>query len=50
MEIKLKFRNCVYAICIGYKTPWFSQAYFMTIQKEWYDNREVSFAVMVFHT
>jgi len=50
MEIKFKTKHCVYAICIGYKTPWFAQTYFISITQEWFDNMKVSYAKLLFHT
>ena len=48
MELKLLIFGKVYSICIGYKTPWFGQIYFITVIREWYDGIEVSDAKMIF--
>ena len=51
MEIKIKIRSSVYSLIFGYNTPWFEQAYFFSIAKEYYNNRkEVTFAKMIYHS
>ena len=50
MEITFKFNKSVYAINIGYKTAWFEQSYFITIERLWFDRMKVSYAEMLFHS
>ncbi len=50
MEIKFMFRGKVYALCLGYKTPWFAQVDFVTFMEEFYndDSMECNYADMKF--
>lgn len=48
MKISFKIHNRYFTICIGRKTPWFSQLDFFSITEEFYENNEVYYAVSKF--
>ena len=50
MQIKIQIRGRVFAICIGHKTLWFEQMPFISVAEEWYENREVVYAKMIWRT
>lgn len=50
MEIKIQIKSNCYSICVGKKTEWFEQSYFITIAKLYYDDQKVSFGTMIFHS
>lgn len=50
MEIKIQIFGRVYSVCIGYKTAWFEQKYFISVVREWFHDMKVSHAEIVFHS
>jgi len=48
MHIQIKiFKRC-FSINIGRNTPWFSQIFWFSISEEWYVNRQIEFAQLIF--
>jgi len=52
MELKLQIRGKIFSLCIGYKTAWFTQKWFITIIQEWYygNNLDPEYAEIMFHS
>jgi len=50
MEIKINTKYGALSICIGHKTAWFDQIYFICVIKEYYEGREVVYGDMVWHS
>lgn len=48
MEIKIQIKGRIFSICIGHKTEWFEQVCIFAIVEEWYVNREVYYADLLF--
>lgn len=44
MEIKFRFRGRNIAISIGHETPWFSQLPFIMVTEEFYFNKSIDYA------
>ena len=50
MEIKIQVRDAVYSICIGRKTAWFEQTYFVSVVREWINDQKVEYATHIWHS
>jgi len=47
MEIKIQIYGRVFSLCFGYKTKWFEQIYFLTLEELYHDKRQVVYAKML---
>jgi len=47
MEIKIQFFGKVFSLCIGHKTKWFEQSYFLMLEELYYDMQQVTYAKMI---
>ena len=47
MEIKIQIFGRVFSLCFGHKTEWFEQMPFFIIAEEWYEDKEVVYAQMI---
>ena len=50
MELIFRFKKGVYTVHIGYSMPWFEQSYFISIERLWFDDMQVSYAEIVWHS
>jgi hypothetical protein len=51
MEIRIQMKGYIYSICIGRKTNWFTQLYFISVLKEYRDDKmNLEYVEMVFHS
>lgn len=48
MEIKIYIFGAVYAISFGRSLPWMESSYLFAIERLWFDEMEVSYAVLIF--
>lgn len=48
MEIKIQLKDRVISITFGYKTQWYESVYFITVAEEFFENREVVHANILY--